>query len=108
VAAASGDDYAFDRLAASAARLAGPLVYAKLGQEISGPAFNVNVIAEAGALKFHGVIEHALYGPQQSARLFRGKPPRLHQRIQPRKVERFIRVDIPNASQKLLIHQPAF
>jgi hypothetical protein len=106
VAAASGDDQALDGPAASAARFAGALVNAKLGKEISGPAFDVNVIPKAGALEFDGALEHFLNGAEQGAGLARVEPAGRGERVQARQEESFVRIDIAQASQLLLIHQP--
>ena len=108
VAAAPGDDDAFDRLAASPAGLACPLVNTQLGKEISGPAFNVNIIAEASPLKCNGAFQHAFYFAQQAVSVARGNPARLSQRVQPREVERFVGINISDPGKHLLVHQPAF
>jgi len=108
VAAAPGNDHALDGLAASPAGLACPLVNAKLGKEISRPAFNVNIIAEACALKSDGAFQYALHRSQQAVCVTRGYPTRLSKRVQPREVESFVGVNVPDTGKHLLIHQPTF
>jgi hypothetical protein len=108
VAAAPGNDDAFDGLAASPAGLACPLVDAKLGKEISRPAFDVNVVAEARALERDGAFQHAFHRTQQAVSVTRGNPARLSKRVQPREVESFVGINIPDPGKHLLVHQPTF
>src|SRR5256885_16808100 len=63
VAAAARDNHAADRAAAAATRLAGPLIDAQLGQEISGAALNGDVVAAARALELDPAVPDLLQLP---------------------------------------------
>src|SRR5207249_1695707 len=94
VAAAARYNHAADRATAPATRLAGPLINAQPGREVSRAPFNVDVVAEAGALKLDRALQDLLHRPMQTTGSLGGKPARLGQGMNPRVEERFIRVDV--------------
>ena len=108
VAAAAAHHDPADRAAAPATSLAGPLIDAQPGQEISGAALNVDVVAEAGALKLDRALQDLLHRPVQATGSLGGEPARLGQGMNPRFEERFVRVDVAETGEDLLVEQPAF
>ena len=81
VAAAPRDHDAPDRPATTTAGFAGTLVNAQALGVIAGAALDVHVVAEAGALELHGVLQDFPDRLEKAAGIPGGNPARLRQRM---------------------------
>src|SRR5436190_14125364 len=108
MAAAPCNHNAGDGGTAAPAWPARSLVNAQVRKKISRTPFDVDVVAEAGALEFDGALQHTLEGAQKAASLVSGNPARLRQRVEPREVQSFIGINVSHAGDNLLVHQPTF
>jgi hypothetical protein len=84
VTAAPCDNNTPNRLPATSAPLAGPLVDTEVRQKISGAPFNIDIVAETRALKRNGAMEDFLYGAMQASSGSASKATGLRQRVNPR------------------------
>ncbi len=107
VTAAPGDDYPPNRLPTATAGLSGPSVDLGPRQEAAGPAIDVDIVAEARPLEVHGTVENFSYGPMQPESTIAREPSRDYERVDARFEKRLIRVDVPEAREQLLVHEPA-
>ena len=81
MAAAPCDHNAPDGPPTAAAGFAGALVNTEAGFIIAGPALDVHVVAEAGALELDGVLQDFPDRPEKAAGFWRGNPAGLCQRV---------------------------
>ena len=107
VAAAARDHDAADFRLAVSAGLAGALIDAQARQEIARAPFDVNVIPKARALKGHSILEHLPHRSIELARFTRRHSARLGEGMDARREERLVGVDVAEARQDPLVHQPA-
>jgi hypothetical protein len=105
VAAATGNNQPPNRVPATETRLAGALIDAELGEEIARAPFSVPIVTDAGASQSQGPVKDLPHGPAQAASADRGELSRWGQRMDARCKERFVRIDVANSRQKLLVHQ---
>jgi len=106
VAAATADYQALNRPAAAATRFTGPLIDAEAGQEIARAAFGVHVVTDACASQNHGAVKNSLYGLMQAASGGQRKTSRRRQRMNPRRKESLVGIDVANSRKELLVQQP--
>ena len=101
--ASSGDYDADDGGLAAWARLAGSVVDAVEGLEISGLAVGVAVVAKRGAAMGDGFVEGFLYGSGEGGDLRRGQPAGDRGGVDSGLVEGFVHIYIAESGQEGLI-----
>ena len=92
---------------AAAAGFTRSLIDAELGEEVSALAFGVKVVADAGTSPGDGAVEDSPHSSMQAASGDQRKTPRRRQRMNPRRKESLVGIDVANSRKKLLVHQPA-
>jgi len=90
---------------AAATRFTRSLIDAELGEEVSALAFGVKIVTDAGASPGDGAVEDSPHGPMQAASGDQRKTPRRRQRMNPRRKESLVGIDVANSRKKMLVHQ---